>query len=106
MAFYERQDLEIPPRLSFILRSLEAVAQSSRGGPELLENHLSEMMRLTATSSLSIGMSAVTSSLKCPYGSPPADIQAAFDSSRNLHLECLHSSPKHCWDLSGNNRTC
>jgi len=106
MTAFVGEKLEIPEHLKLILRGLGAVTAFAPDAPLLLQSHVAEMMRATATSAISVAMASMMSSLKCPFGSPPADIQGAFDANRTLHLECLHSNPKHCWDLSGNPRTC
>jgi hypothetical protein len=60
---------------------------------------------LAAAPSLVSAASAVVSGTQCPFGSPPSDLIADFDSGRNMYLRCLHF-PHHCWNLSGNSITC
>ena len=44
--------------------------------------------------------------VKCPFASPPADINTKFDTATgNLRLECMHS-PQHCWTLNGTRTRC
>ncbi len=95
------EDLVIPKHLALILRGFDAARREARGAPGLLQLHVLDMMKLAATSSIAVGGLP-----PCPFGSPPAAIQAGYDSHGNLRLECLHSNPQHCWDLNGTRGPC
>ena len=96
-----QEKLQIPESLTLILRGLGAVSNTARVAPLALQSHVLDMMKLAATSAI-----AVAALPQCPYGSPPAAIQAGFDRKGNMRLECLHSSPQHCWDLDGHKGPC
>lgn len=97
----ENEDLEIPEHLALLLRSMEMVMHVAGSAPQNLQTHVKGLMLTAAHSSVSL-----TTGLKCPLGSPPADIQPGFDSAGNLRLECLHSNRQHCWSLSGKRGPC
>jgi hypothetical protein len=94
-------NLLIPSKTQALLVAIAAVTGAAQHGPKLLKLHLDQLMQVAATSSVSI-----TSLPMCPLGAPPEPIQSGFDSKGNLRLECLHSTPQHCWDLSGNTCKC
>jgi hypothetical protein len=96
----QSEDLEIPEDILHFLKAMDAFARSAPGKPSVLKLGVLNSMRHAVTDSLA------AASVKCPLGNPPTDITTRVDSTGNIHMECFHSNPQHCWDLSGHKQPC
>ena len=103
---FDGENLIIPADIQGLLASLSTAFQERRTSdlpaPPTHEElgFMKQMTQLSATSSVNIGGLPM-----CALASPPEPIQAGFDSSNNLRLECLHKQ-QHCWSLAGIKQSC
>jgi len=96
------ENLDLPEHLRQVLHKLAETQATARqfGASDEVQRYLSRMLK-----DLAFNVSVISGLPKCQLASPHKDIQTGYDSAGNLRLECLHA-PMHCWDLSGNRKSC